>query len=162
MEQSQYVVINGTSYELGTDSAIIKVLEEARKSRQRIRIFLGDPLTGECWPEEYDIMGYVGRSYGSAKIPLLVNNKRSMGGSGILTKNIVRITIDHVTVYENPGFHFKGEFRIANATESLISLGYQATVFIGNEEQASFKTYDAASRYIDFIKGEKNSYKIGA
>lgn len=42
--------------------------------------------------ETYNTCGYIGRSTGNHKIPLLVNNSRSHGG-GALTDSIVKISL---------------------------------------------------------------------
>lgn len=51
------------------------------------------------------LVGYVSRSCGNFKIPLLINNSRSIGGPSILDGNIVKITIDKVVVYQHPNYH---------------------------------------------------------
>jgi hypothetical protein len=67
------------------------VLEMARKERIRIVLDYGDVNTGESWGEEHDIYGYVGRSSGKIKIPILVYNRRSFGGGAILDHCIIGI-----------------------------------------------------------------------
>jgi len=89
--KDKYNVVNGTSYRASTDNKIISVLENARNTNTRIELDYGNVETGESWGERYDILGYVGRSTGTSKIPLLVFNSRSMGGGGIMDNCIVRI-----------------------------------------------------------------------
>lgn len=90
--EKQYQVINGTSYDMGTRQGVINVLENARLNNYRIRVHYGDVATGRDWNDTHDVTGYVGRSTGSIKIPLLVYNKRSMGAGGMLDNCIVKIT----------------------------------------------------------------------
>ena len=90
-EQKKYKVINGTFYHEKTNDQVIEVLESARQNRTRIILDYGDVKTGKSWGEEYDITGYVGRSTGEIKIPLLVYNARSLGGGGILDHCIIGI-----------------------------------------------------------------------
>lgn len=73
----------------------------------RIRIWLGDHATGKCWNDEHDVTGYVGRSTGAKKIPLLLHDARSLGGSAILTNNVIRVdwTDGTGTIYKHPKFH---------------------------------------------------------
>ena len=87
----KYVEMNGTSYAIGTPDEVMNILECAREDRTRIVLDYGDPQTGVSWGEVYDIRGYVGRSTGTVKIPLLVYNRRSMGGGGIITDKIIEI-----------------------------------------------------------------------
>lgn len=86
----KYRVVNGTSYNARTPEIVVQLLEKARVADVRLRIQYGDVMTGKSWmddPEE----GYIGRSTGETKIPLLVHNKRSMGGDGIMDHHIVKI-----------------------------------------------------------------------
>lgn len=88
----EYKEVNGTSYSKDTSDKVIEVLERARANRTRITLDYGDVVTGKSWEECYDITGYVGRSTGSIKIPILVFNTRSMGGGSILDNRIIKIT----------------------------------------------------------------------
>ena len=83
-------IVNGTSYHDSTSSDVIRVLEEARMYRWRIRLYYGE--NGKCWNDEYNTIGYIGRSTGS-KIPILLHNSRSIGGGAILDHKIVRIDV---------------------------------------------------------------------
>ena len=82
---------NGTSYHAETSRRIIQVLERARKYHTRITVDYGDVKTGKSWNEHFDITGYVGRSMGPVKVPLLVHNSRSMGGGAMLDHCILSI-----------------------------------------------------------------------
>lgn len=84
-----YILFNGTSYNEGTPQQVIDVLEIVMKSRTRIKIDYGKD--GISWGEVNDITGYIGRSTGTVKIPLLVHNTRSLGGGSILTDCIIQI-----------------------------------------------------------------------
>lgn len=87
-------IANGTTYNDATAQDVINALETARQTRSRIRVFYGDVQTGKSWDEYNDVMGTVGRSTGTVKIPLLIHNTRSSGGCGILDHCIIRITQD--------------------------------------------------------------------
>lgn len=84
-----YKEVNGTSYSVETSSAVIEVLERCRANKTRIVVDYGNVETKESFNEVYDISGYVGRSNGSVKVPLLVHNKRSLGGGCIMTDCIL-------------------------------------------------------------------------
>jgi len=66
-------------------------LNRARENRIRIVVDYGDVKTGESWGEQYDIVGYVGRSTGRIKVPLLVFNSRSLGGGAMLDHCILTV-----------------------------------------------------------------------
>lgn len=86
-----YKVINGTSYNQDTPQKLIDVLENCRLNKTRIVIDYGDTATGISWNEVNDVVGYVGRTTGNDKIPLLVYNSRSFGGTWITQSKILHI-----------------------------------------------------------------------
>lgn len=87
----KYKIIDGTAFEYRTPEAVCTVLNEAMKTRRRIKVFYGDKVTGRDWLESYDTTGTVGRSGGTFKIPLLIKTKKSHGGSALLDNCIVKI-----------------------------------------------------------------------
>lgn len=106
-----YKVLNGTFYHIKTDDAIISILEGLRQSQIRCRFHWGDTKTGLDWGDDLDVMGRIGRSTGDIKIPLLIHNSRSLGGTGILTHCIVKITHANKkeggVIYQHPDYHTK-------------------------------------------------------
>lgn len=105
--EKQYQVVNGTFYDVRTNQEVINILEEARKNRTRIVVDYGDVETGRSWEEEFDICGYVGRSFGGKfNIPLLVHNKRSMGGGSLLDHCVIKISLSKgkKVLYKHPKY----------------------------------------------------------
>jgi len=94
---TNYQLIDGgkdkpIAYREKTPKEVISVLERCRKNRTRIKVNLGDILTGKSWNEENMTFGYIGLSRGKdAYFPILVNNSRSMGGSLLMDDNILQI-----------------------------------------------------------------------
>ena len=86
-----YKNINGTSYNSKTSMDVIEILEQARLNGTRIVLDYGDVKTGESWGEIHDITGTIHRSSGSIKIPILLYNKRCLGGGAILDNCIIGI-----------------------------------------------------------------------
>jgi hypothetical protein len=95
--------------------AVIESHLQARKQGQgqRLRFHYGDNETGRAWGDTES--GYVGRSTGSQKIPLVVHNARSMGGGGLLDANVVKIESTrkskgaHPVLWQHPNYHEGGE-----------------------------------------------------
>ena len=150
-DQSKYKVVDGTSYHADTPQAVIDVLEGARKRNTRIRIFLGDVHTGRSWNEEWDVKGTIGRSTGPVKVPLMIPNVTSTGGSAILDHCIIRIieTRSKKVLYTHPKFH-TGEFMINYGSEP----GLPIEVFNDGKLHARFKTKERAQKFIHDLKGE--------
>ncbi|MFC0903820.1 hypothetical protein ACFHWD_03830 [Clostridium sp. MT-14] len=151
----EYKIINETAYHADTDKKVIDILENTRMSNQRIRLFYGDIKTGRDWMEEYDTIGYIGRSTGKIKIPLLVKTNKSYGGGAILDDCIVKITLDKKIIYQHPKYHLP-KINILDAVESLIKDGYKTSVFAGNKNIANFRKSFQAYHYKDFLKGNRN------
>lgn len=80
---------DGTAYHIETPSLLCSVLQVARQCRQRVRITLGDTKTGKPWGDIE--VGYIGRSTGSIKVPLVIFNERSYGGPALLDHCILKV-----------------------------------------------------------------------
>jgi hypothetical protein len=110
-------IVNGTSYHEETSDAVIRVLEDARQNHTRLHISLGDQQTGKDWLEEFETHGYVGRSMGPVKVPLLIASTRSLGGGAILDHCIVRVreSAGGRVLWQHPGYHH-GDLAIRQKT----------------------------------------------
>lgn len=139
-------------YSEGTPDQVKIILEKELHSRNRIRLFYGDIETGQDWEEEYDMMGYIGRSTGTKPILLLIHNTRCYGGPGILTNCIVKITKNGNTLYQNTNYHHKQHNVIASDLPD-----YVEAVTANGELVARFKKQGQAQRWIDFIEGKRNA-----
>lgn len=155
----KYKEINGTSYKKGTSDDVISVLEDVRGSNVRVRIFIGDTKTGKSWLEEHDIEGYVGRSTGTIKIPILIHNIRSHGGGGILDHCIIRIIEmkTHRVLYSHSKFH-TGELTIKECKIPREEVDgkmtfYRAEVYVDGGIHARFTTMKKAQRWVKKISG---------
>jgi hypothetical protein len=82
------MIKNGINYGTG-NVRVVNIIEHYRNTGTRLRIHYGTPTTGELWGDVET--GYVRNSVGPDKVPVLVHNNTSSGGSAILMDNIVRI-----------------------------------------------------------------------
>ncbi len=108
------------AYHADTDKEVVEILEQCRKSKKRILIDLGDTKSGQSWKEKYDVTGYIGLSRGhSARFPILVYNRRSMGGGSLLDNCIIKIMEANgkKVLYQHPYFHVPAEGDIAPPEE---------------------------------------------
>ena len=90
IDSKQYQVCAGTFYHADTLYDVISWLETFRERNQRIRVTFGTVENGQVI-ETHKRVGYVGRSFGPVKVPLLVYSNRSYGGEAISTDRIVMI-----------------------------------------------------------------------
>jgi hypothetical protein len=146
----------GIYFHAQTLLAVVQALTTARQARTRIRIRLGDATTGRDWHEEFDVEGYVGNSTGPLKVPLLIHNRRSLGGGAILDHCIVRIieTRTGFVMYSHPAYR-AGTFTIREigpdemcGNENLRDRGYTVAVDVDGMNQANFKSLKAAERFV--------------
>ena len=168
----EYKVVNGTSYDVRTPDEVIRVLENARKNHTRIHISLGDTekslvrirnggtesRLGLDWLNENDTYGYVGRSSGSVKIPLLIHNSRSVGGNAILDHCIVRIRRSTGAIlYWHPNYHFgKMETKIldkpftynSKVKGKLIQKTLTVGVYQDGSQIAAFEDMEKTRKYL--------------
>ena len=147
-----YKHVNGTSFDERTPDEVIRVLESARQNRTRLHISLGETASGRDWLEEFETHGYVGRSMGPVKVPLLVANTRSLGGGAILDHCIVRIreSAGGRVLYRHPDYHH-GTLEIRQKTEPVtLPDGRTLTVDVlrDGELHASFESVEKARRWV--------------
>lgn len=136
-------VVNGITFDAKTPDRVVNVLLRYMGTKERIRVFYGDPKTGRDYGEEYNVMGYVGNSAGPVKIPLLVNNTRSYGGPGLLEASIVRITVDKRDVYRHP--KYKCDVSVKGNE-----------VYLNGKLQAVCKNHTKAEKLAAFYRGDSN------
>lgn len=133
-------------------------LESLLHTGRRVRIFYGNVDTGEDWNEEYSTFGYIGRSMGTEKIPLLIANTRSYGGPAILTNCIVKITFasgGHV-IWEHPKY-FCNPLTIRPTTGLDAKYGYAEEVIRKDQVVARFSKPGKAAMWVDFMEGRRNN-----
>lgn len=98
----QYKNINGIDFNINTPDQLANLIIDLYNTKTRIIVDYGNTETKQSWNEIHDIRGYIGKSTGSIKVPLLVYNKRSYGGTQLLTDCILSIktTKGNKTLYD--------------------------------------------------------------
>ncbi len=152
----EYKQSNGTSYDVRTPDEVVRILENARMNRTRLHVSLGEtggPQAGRDWMEENMVEGYIGRSTGSIKIPLLIHNQRSLGGLGLLDHCIVRIrqtTGRRSVLWQHPQYSH-GLIQIRPKAEPVVledGRTLRVDVLRDGQVQAAFEDVAKARRYI--------------
>jgi hypothetical protein len=138
----------GTYYHDTTPAAVVTALDEAIRTRARLRIVYGDATTGRSWLEENDVHGHAGRSTGWLKTALCVV-RSDRGGPAILADCVVLLFVDGREVYRHPAFNQ------AKLTIEADSTGHKSDpwlVLADGKEHARFKTRPAAVQWVDFME----------
>lgn len=132
------------AYHEETPQRLIEELETARKTRSRIKIYLGDPKTGKSWNEEHDTTGTIGLSRGhAARYPLMIATRRSTGGGTLMDDRILKLKVEGRTVYTHPNFK-QSKFAIVPAREQENILGFTHSILIDGILYSNHKTERSA------------------
>lgn len=147
--------IKETWYHAGTPKAVREVLDRLIESRTRVRIYLGDTVTGCSWLEEHDVVGRIGRSTGITKIPLLIAEGED-GGPGLLDHCIVRIQNARTgkDLYRHPSYHTPEMWVAYSEDEPKYPVAVEVE---GKGTVARFKDSTRAQRWVEFMKGQRMS-----
>lgn len=140
---------------------LINIILRAYKYKFRIRLFYGDIHTGRSWNEEYDVMGTIGRTTGNIKIPILVHNKRSLGGGALYLPSVIRIDDieDKRTLWKLPNFHVE-PMEIVYYPDDPNGLPYNVMQTKDSGVRvnvANFKTEIQAQKWVEFMEGKRYS-----
>lgn len=159
-----------TWFEPGTPKKVIDVLQRAINftregvDSQQLRLFFGDPETGRDWCEEFETVGFIGRSGGTMKTPLLMEPllkesgflARAESGSPIPTHRVLRI----VDVATGEELYRAKNYQLPEL-EVLVDTAHKSHRFAvqrdGHETLARFATKEDAEKHIAFLKGYRVS-----
>ena len=145
-----------TKFHEDTELAVRALLDQARVEGTRIRIWLGNTETGKDWGEETDVTGFVGRSTGEQKVPLMLRSKHSSGGCEILDHCILRIMMDGIDMYRHPNY-IPSVF-VTGRVNMIVGhdmYGYNVGVHKDGEGVANFTIMMGAQRWIEFMTGKR-------
>lgn len=143
-----YKIINGTHIDETTDNKVAEILSNNVHAGRRLRFWYGDKETGKSWNEENDVTGYIGKSGGQFKVPLLIQKKNSSGGEALLVAAIVKIVDikSKIVLYQHERFS-QPKFTVTDNK-----------VFMDEEMYApKCKNEKSAQRLADFMNGKRMS-----
>ena len=140
------------------DENFIKLLSGCIHSG-RYRIWYGDRETGCSWNEEYEVTGEIGRTGGHFKVPILLHDRRSIGGGAILIGSVIRIDdiSAKTTIWKHKNFHVEKLYLESTGSENYPYAVMQLKDNGAVSNVANFKTEDKAKRWIDFMYGKRYS-----
>jgi hypothetical protein len=127
-------------------------LEYARLHHKKLRLFFGDQTAGRCWLEENDLIGFIGRSMGPVRVPILLALRSSRGGGAILTKCIIRLieANGRRELWRHQNFHLP-EFQLREEQDQP---KYRYAVHSDGVCVARFITPQKRAQWLAFIRGE--------
>lgn len=155
-------IVNGTYYPADIPEQAIQVLERARQNGTRVHVHYGDPMTGKDELSEFEVRGRIGRSGGMRPIPLILNNQRSQGASGMFGGVVrIRSVPDGRELYRHPNYHHgKIEIRqhetpITHPPRAMRNGDVQHFphlthgVFVDGRNHANFKSEQDAQKWVN-------------
>ena len=161
IDGKRYKVSHGVYFYPKTSNELIELLIHLHKIDERLQFYWGDPETGLDWGEIYDVRGRLGVTTGKIKMFILVNNKRSYGGSILLTDHIVRIDWankkgrDRKIVYCSKYYHTKddekklfGDNKLDNATLKNSIIAWKQLEKITKMKHADEKEFEEMNHEI--------------
>lgn len=160
---ADHKIVNGTHYHGETPDDVIAVLERARKSRTRLHLSFGynNTIPGLDNLSEFETYGYISRTMGPLKCPIIVHNSRGIGGGMISTQLIVRIqTSNHkLELWRHPQYHQpRVEIQEIEPVTFVNRSGGPSTwsfdVYIGDSLWEHFETLAKAKHYCKKIGAE--------
>ena len=164
----EYKVCNGTFYSAEALDGAILALEYARVNRMRIRIFYAYKTAAEkenggkdsefdvleVWNDENCCIGWLGRSVGDVKIPILLSSSSSPYGVPIVESSVVLVkTTGGRVLFSADGLKFP-EWKVdAGSDKKTCELLYKASLM------RDFKVY-ATCRDEDFQKAARRMERL--
>lgn len=138
-----------------TDPDLKKVVMNCIAHRTKVRVWYGDTETGTVWPEEWDVLGHIGYSTGTVKVPLLVPIGDD-GGPELMAHCILRVVEprDGNVLYEHPLYH-QPEYTMQPCHLEAYDKVYTVEVLLDGEVHARFTSEAEAEQWIAFMKGER-------
>ena len=146
----KYKEVGGMSFHESTSNACCKALVKARTEDIRVKLYQGDIATGIPWAEEWDTIGWIGRSTGQRKIPLMITGKRSSGGGGVLDHCLLAIKS-----MDNGEYLYKAK----NYKPAAVTIGpskqkgYTYSTFFNGKLHGNHKTLEDAERTKAILEG---------
>lgn len=132
------------TYPKNTPDDVAAIINRVHEAGTRVRIFYGDLATGHAAPEENDVVGTIGASTGSQKVPLLIASAHSKGGVPLFG-HIVAIKTHEEYIYRHPNFSYG--LWSHKADDGKI------WVYFNNAKFAPFDNIRQAEKYIAFMQG---------
>lgn len=113
----------------------------------------GQRLTGRDWMEETDVVGRIGRSTGSQKVPLLIGPGERCGAA-ILTDSIVRLMDAHGSeLYRHPNYQAPNLTLSPEIDEEMRKSGYRWGASRDGSLGARSPNVYSAAEYVEFMVG---------
>jgi len=157
MKTNDLIEFNGMWFSKNTCNEVKTAVVNAYRTSKRFRIWYGDVKTGKSWDDENDVCGYIGKSGGSHKIPLLVHNNNSTGGGALLDDCIIKIVEiqSKRVIYQHTDFNQSVFIAVANSVTKNGKVFGKESLIENEPKYSNFNTDSQAQRYVDFMNGKR-------
>lgn len=143
-----------THFHQDTHPRVRAIIESARLSGRKLRLHYGDLTTGRDWLEENDVVGFIGRSTGIQKAPLILKSKRSDGGPAVLDQCIVRLADANTgeELWRHPLYALPA---LEQEHRPPYHAKYSHVVLVAGQVHAAFETAEKACNWRLFMEGKR-------
>ena len=138
----EYINKDEVLFQYNTKPEVIDLILSLIKSRKKVSITYGDPISGKDWFHER-IKGCIFVS--NHKSPIIVGINTTTRGNRVWTGNILRIHCKNEILYQHPNFH-QGEIRFYQFESG------NCTVVIDGEIHKNFISVSEMNKWIKKMK----------
>lgn len=147
--------VGGLWFHPATPEPLRNALASARACGRRVRLYYGDPDTGQCSLATTNNVGWIGRMYGSAlAYPMLMSSADAKAGLRILDSGVVRVQdLDSagMVVYEHPRYHLP-DMSVNEMPDATVVL------LIGESQRMQFESNEHFARWIKYMRGGHHNH----
>jgi len=141
----------GTWFDEQTPQRVRKILEDARKNSETLRLFYGDRISGKDWLQLHHVIGKIDRNKGMMSLPVIISDDKTripIEDAAII--RIVRLD-DNQELYRHGGYH---QPEIELTRDDDVHWGHPIQVLVDGQPKAQFKDIGKAALWVAFLCGD--------
>lgn len=145
----------GLWFHPATPEPLRNALSSARSCGRKVRLYYGDPDTGQCSLATTNNVGWIGRMSGAVlAYPMLLSSLDAKAGLRILDSGVVRVQdLDSagMVIYEHPHYHLP-EMSVSEMPDSTV------VVLLGDAQRMQFTSNEHFARWKKYMRGSHHNH----
>lgn len=130
-------------------------LASSRACGRKVRLYYGNPDSGECSLATTNNIGWIGRTSGAAlPYPMLMTSVEAKAGLRIFDSGVVRVQdLDSsgMVIYEHPNYHLP-EMSVAEMPDACV------VVVLSNTQRLQFEGNEHYARWTKYMRGGHHNH----